>query len=256
VLSFWYDDLMAITRRARDRVRAELVFEIKAEARRQLSERGASELSLRAVARELGMASSAIYRYFPSRDDLLTALIIDAYESLGERAERAGAGVPPEDHRRRWCETCEAIRAWALANPNEYALIYGSPVPGYVAPRTTVGPAVRVALALLGPIRAAAAAGRLRPESAPPPSPALIAEARRAVGDIDMPELPPSLFVRAVTVWGQVMGVINLELFGHLEGVFEDKAPLYSYSVRMMADLLGLKPGGPALSEPPPREKE
>ena len=247
---------MAITRRARDRVRAELVFEIKAEARRQLIEHGATDLSLRAVARELGMASSAIYRYFPRRDDLLTALIIDAYDSLGDQAERAGARPPAEDHLLRWSETCEAIRAWALAHPHEYALVYGSPVPGYVAPRATVGPATRVALALLAPLRDAAAAGRMPPAVAPPPSPVLVAEAERVVGDLNMPELPPSLFVRAVTAWGQVMGLISLELFGHLEGVFEDKGPLFSDSVRMMADLLGLKPGGAAQGEPPFREME
>lgn len=245
---------MAITRRARDRVRAELIIEIKSEARRQLIEHGAGELSLRAVARELGMASSALYRYFPSRDELLTALIIDAYDSLADHIEQAGGRPPQDDHRLRWCETCEAFRVWALANPQEYALVYGSPVPGYVAPRTTIGPAVRVALTLLAPLRDAEASGRLHPVPAPPPPSPLLEEAGRTIGEIDMPELPPAVFVRAVTCWGQVLGLISLELFGHLEGVFEDRAPLYSDSVRMMADILGLQPGGAAASEPPHRE--
>src|SRR5487761_1561765 len=88
---------------ARERARAELTREIKEEARRQLVAAGADGLSLRAVARELGMASSALYRYFPSRDDLLTALIIDAYNALGEQVQRAVEDVVPvTDTRARW----------------------------------------------------------------------------------------------------------------------------------------------------------
>ena len=133
---------------ARQRARAELTREIKEAARRQLAETGAPQLSLRAVARELGLVSSALYRYFPSRDDLLTALIIDAYDSLGEAAEAAAAANGTAGPRSGWRAVCHAIRDWARANPHEYALIYGSPVPGYQAPRDTVGPAARVPLAL------------------------------------------------------------------------------------------------------------
>ena len=79
---------------ARARARAELTNEIKATARRHLAEVGAPALSLRAVARELGMASSAVYRYFASRDELLTALIVDAFDAVGAAAEEAaGAGL-------------------------------------------------------------------------------------------------------------------------------------------------------------------
>src|ERR1700734_3312099 len=159
------------SRTARERARAELTREIKKEARRQLAPSGAQGLSLRAVARELGMVSSAIYRYFPSRDELLTALIIDAYNALGEAAEAADSGVPADsggavdsgvpaaDVRGRWRAVCGAIRAWALAHPHEYALIYGSPVPGYQAPEATIGPAARGPLAFAGVLGAAAAAG-------------------------------------------------------------------------------------------------
>ena len=99
------------------------------------------------------MVSSALYRYFPSRDDLLTALIIDAYDSLGETAEaalKASAGAASGE---RWTAVCEAIRGWALAHPHEYALIYGSPVPGYAAPATTVPAASRVGFALIEVVR-------------------------------------------------------------------------------------------------------
>uniref|UniRef100_UPI002608742C TetR/AcrR family transcriptional regulator n=1 Tax=Trebonia sp. TaxID=2767075 RepID=UPI002608742C len=111
---------------ARERARAELTREIRQEARRQLANVGADGLSLRAVARSLGMVSSALYRYYPSRDDLLTALIIDAYNAVGSAAEDAVSAAAGADPRGRWAAACHAIRGWALAHPHEYALIYGS----------------------------------------------------------------------------------------------------------------------------------
>src|SRR3954471_14391752 len=124
--------LSAMTERTagsiRARVRAEMLEEIKNVARRQLADNGA-DLSLRAVARDMGMVSSAICRYFPSRDDLLTALILDAYNALGEAVENADAGVDRADIPGRFDAACHGIRTWALANPHEYALTYGSPVP-------------------------------------------------------------------------------------------------------------------------------
>ena len=120
---------MSSTHGARARARIEVTAAIKEEARRQLAKEGATKLSLRAVARELGMASSALYRYFPSRDDLLTALIIDSYESLGEAAEAARDAAADAGPVRRWTVLCEGGRTWALTHPHEYALIYGTPVP-------------------------------------------------------------------------------------------------------------------------------
>jgi AcrR family transcriptional regulator len=112
----------------RARVRAEMTDEIKAVARRHLATDGAN-LSLRAVARDMGMVSSALYRYFASRDELLTALILDAYNALGEAVEKADAAVADRSQLRgRWLAGGRALRGWALANPAEYALLYGSAV--------------------------------------------------------------------------------------------------------------------------------
>src|SRR4051794_6805096 len=148
-------------RTARDRARAELTEEIKAVARRHLAEHGSAALSLRAVAREVGMVSSAVYRYFPSRDDLLTALIIDAYDALGECAETAARSARERDAAARWLRVCESVREWALAHAHEYALIYGSPVPGYAAPEATIAPASRVAVVLLEVIAEGVAGGEV-----------------------------------------------------------------------------------------------
>src|SRR6201986_5001671 len=176
----WHTGLMNAGRTARERARAELTQEIKDEARRQLALSGADGLSLRAVARELGMVSSALYRYFPSKDDLLTALIIDAYDAVGEQVEAAIAAVPEEPVREepvpggaarggaaiqavreRWLAGGRAGRGGGRAPPHEYALIYGSPVPGYQAPESTIGPAARVPIAMIGVLRDAAGRGLL-----------------------------------------------------------------------------------------------
>jgi len=204
---------------ARQRARAELTREIKEAARRQLAETGAQQLSLRAVARELGLVSSALYRYFPSRDDLLTALIIDAYDSLGAVAEAAEVAVDRNDLAGRFAATCIAVRDWALAHPNEYALIYGSPVPGYAAPADTVRPASRVTTLQLRIIVEAAAAGRI------PAADIKDAEAQPVAGALApirsyLPlGVPAPLVQRALMVWTNLFGVISFELFGQLHNV-------------------------------------
>ena len=153
--------LSPLPRTARERARVEITREILDSARGYLATDGAPALSLRAIARDLGMASSALYRYFKSRDELLTRLIIDAYDSLGAAAEASEAAVDRSDLAGRFIAICHAVRTWALAHPNEYALIYGSPVPGYVAPPDTVAPASRVTTRLMWIIIDATAAGRL-----------------------------------------------------------------------------------------------
>src|SRR3954470_1533173 len=137
---------MPTAKGARERARAEITAEILRAGRDQLARHGAAGLSLRAVARELGMVSSAVYRYVASRDELLTLLIVDAYDSLGEAAERAEAKVPRDDLLGRYLAICTAARRWALRSPHEFALIFGSPVPGYAAPEATVQPASRLGM--------------------------------------------------------------------------------------------------------------
>ncbi|MCL2581583.1 MAG: TetR/AcrR family transcriptional regulator [Streptosporangiales bacterium] len=224
---------------ARERARAELTREIKAEARRQLATSGADGLSLRAVARELGMVSSALYRYFASRDDLLTALIIDAYDALGAAAEKAAAteGEP----RARWIAACRAVRSWALAHPQEYALIYGSPVPGYRAPETTIAPAARVPAALVGILRDAEAEGlpaqtppRALPEDLREQAAATTRALAAVTGGKD-PGVSPETLVRGVIAWTQLAGMVSFELFGQFANGFDPADALFDHSAAQMA---------------------
>ena len=144
-----------------------MVGEIKRVALEHLARDGAA-LSLRAVARDMGMVSSAIYRYFPSRDELLTALIIDAYNDLGEAVEKADGDVDRRDaYLSRWFAVCHTIRRWAIARPAEYALIYGSPIPGYLAPDETIEPGSWAMVAMVRCVAEAEAAGKIHaPEGA------------------------------------------------------------------------------------------
>ncbi|MFF9059550.1 TetR/AcrR family transcriptional regulator [Streptomyces sp. NPDC014882] len=228
--------MSSTTRGARARARTEITAAIKEEARRQLAAEGAAKLSLRAVARELGMVSSALYRYFPSRDDLLTALIIDAYDSLGERAEAAHSAVADADPVRRWVAVCEGVRAWALAHPHEYALIYGSPVPGYSAPQTTVPAAARVGLLLIGIARDA---GLADPPAAPPLPAELRAEAERLTADV-APELSPETATALVAAWAQLYGLVGFEVFGQFNRIVEDREPFFRHAVTGLARGVGL----------------
>ncbi len=223
----------------RARVRAELTSEIKAVARRQLATEGAN-LSLRAVARELGMVSSAVYRYFPSRDDLLTALIIDCYNEMGLAGEEAvdfdGTTL------QRWLAFGHAIREWALAHPAEYALIYGSPVPGYRAPQDTVGPASRTTTVLVRLIGEGYTSGEFRPGfeddlEPPPPLAAELAQIQPEIG----PGIPRALLLRGFTAWIQLYGVITFELFGRLNSLIEtSRREFFDHQMRVMAREIGL----------------
>jgi AcrR family transcriptional regulator len=225
----------------RARVRAEMIEEIKAAARRHLAVDGAN-LSLRAVARELGMVSSALYRYFASRDDLLTALIVDAYDAVGAAAERAEAEVDRDDLLGRWLAACHAVRDWALANPHEYALIFGSPVPGYQAPQDTIAPATRVPLLIGAIIRDGYASGRLMAEQGEP-VPAGVQADLAEVTEQAAPGAPASLFVRGMSAWTQLFGAVSFELFGQLNNVVDDRPGYFEYQMRAAARMVGLAEG-------------
>jgi AcrR family transcriptional regulator len=216
---------------ARERVRAEVTAEIVEVARRHLAEHGASALSLRAIAREVGMVSSAVYRYFPSRDDLLTRLIVDAYGAVGAAAETADGGRRRGDHAGRWLATARAIRGWAVDHPHEYALIYGSPVPGYRAPVDTIDPAARVSLVFLSLVADAVAAGTVRSVGGGSMPAAVRAELGR-LRDLAAPGVPDDVLARGLAVWTQLFGTISFQLFGHLQNVIEHHDAFFDVQAR------------------------
>ncbi|GAA1510865.1 TetR/AcrR family transcriptional regulator [Sphaerisporangium rubeum] len=234
---------MNASRTARERVRAELISEIKDVARRHLAAEGAAGLSLRAVARELGMVSSAIYRYFPSRDDLLTALIIEAFNAVGEAVETADAACPRDRHLDRWMAACRAVRTWALAHPHEYALIHGSPVPGYVAPQDTAVAAARDAMVMTAILSDASASGTLTPRlTGLPPAPASFAPDADRLREALQTAVPDDLMLAGLMAWTQIYGFISFELFGMYNNVLDTPADAFDHTAMVQAHILGFSP--------------
>ncbi|WP_326552111.1 TetR/AcrR family transcriptional regulator [Micromonospora sp. NBC_01813] len=231
---------MASARALRERVRKELTDEIVEIAKAQLADRGAENLSLRAIARDLGMVSSAVYRYFPSRDDLLTALVIDGYNSIGAAVEQADEATASDDFPGRWRAVGQALRAWATEHPHEYALVYGSPVRGYHAPETTLQASMRDKVVLGRIISDAHRAGVLRVPPPAQPAPQALAGDLRRVREAVLPAVPDSAVVAALTAWSGLFGMLNLELFGHFNNIIDDRAGLFDQALARLADLAGL----------------
>jgi AcrR family transcriptional regulator len=225
----------------RSRIRAELVEEIKASARRQLANEGAAALSLRAVARDMGMVSSAVYRYFPSRDDLLTALIIDAYNAMGERVEQAESIVRRTDYRGRWMAVCHAVRRWATENPHEYGLVFGTPVPKYAAPADTITPATRVTRVLVDIMIDAVRTAALTVETETVPKAVRVdlAPVRSFFGE-GPEQLGDDLIVRGIMAWTHLYGAISFELFGHRVGSVSNHDGFFDHEMRRIAAFVGL----------------
>ncbi|MET7425303.1 TetR/AcrR family transcriptional regulator [Dactylosporangium sp. NPDC005555] len=225
----------------RARVRAEMTDEIKVIARRHLATDGAN-LSLRAVARDLGVVSSAIYRYFASRDDLLTALILDAYNSLGQTVEDRERAVERDDLTGRWMAVCDAVRGWALERPHEYALIYGSPVPGYQAPPDTIAAATRAVTVLGTIIQDAAVTGRVQTRTGPPAAelPDEVAEDVRRAGSVIAPDVPDAVTARALSAWVTLFGLVSFELFGQLNNVVQHRDEFFGHQMLAQARFVGI----------------
>lgn len=212
--------------------RADVTARILEIGRAHLSEYGAAALSLRSVTRDLGMVSSAVYRYVASRDELLTLLLVDAYTELADTVQTAVTDAGPAPWRDRITCAAKAFRRWGLAEPARYALLYGSPVPGYTAPaHQTVEPGTRVVRLLLELITEAVAAGKIDNTAGPvPPTGTVRADLAATLADLTG-DLDPGVLARALLLWSVLVGATSLEVFGQYgpdgfgdpEAVFEQQ---------------------------------
>jgi AcrR family transcriptional regulator len=219
--------------------RAATTGRIMETARRHLADVGAAGLSLRSVAREVGMVSSAVYRYVESRDELLTRLIIEAYDSLGEAVEAAVA--TPAGDLDRWVAGAIALRDWSLRRPHEYLLLYGSPVPGYAAPTDTVQPGTRVIRALVSVVTGAVDGGRLESPPKVDDLPDELSDDLRTLADIA--ELPqaPELLLAVLLGWTQMFGLLGFELTNQTRGVVEHHEQLFVVCAIQTGRAVGLR---------------
>ncbi|WP_241732567.1 TetR/AcrR family transcriptional regulator [Dietzia sp. B19] len=249
----------------RDEARAETIERILAAAREEIARAGGVGLSMRSVAREVGMVSSAIYRYFPSREDLLTAMILESYQGLAvalrpaeaeseaeseaeaeaETADEGGdaaAGTTAENEdgdaatgnpdsgsdAERWRRLADALRGWGLGAPHEFQLIYGTPIPGYVAPAETIPAAGEVAAPFLSCLRSRHVPGF---ESAGTGMSAFADDAR----------VTPSTAAAAVAAISELIGFVGHELAGHFVGLADPADDLYRAVVARQVRDLGLE---------------
>lgn len=224
----------------RERQHAAVRDEIKTMARAHMAREGAAALSLRAVAGDLGLSSAAIYYYFPNRDALITALIVDAFRALGA-AVRA-ADRPADDIAGRLTAAMLAYREWAVTHPSEYALLFGTPIPGYHGPADITAPEARAALATFGELFAAAhAEGRLAVSGAQVPQ-QIAAHVAGWLEDTGQQIALPVLLA-TLRAWAFGHGLVGLELDHHLQPIIGDAAALYRHELDELLRRLGVARG-------------
>ncbi|UFS96115.1 TetR/AcrR family transcriptional regulator [Nocardia huaxiensis] len=230
----------------RERRRTETTAEIKEVALRLMAESGPGAITLRAIAREMGMTANAVYSYFATRDELVTALIGDVYGELADRVLAARDAVPAADVAGRIMAWSCAFREWSLANPAGFRLIYGDPVPGYQAPEGGAAPDAehRVCAGLTE-----LAAGAW--PSAEPLyeaygfewsdfEPGLADEVRA-----EFPDLPPAVIAVALRIWGHLHGLVHLEIRGNLGAQTTNPEKLYRNEINGLIRSFGLTPPAP-----------
>ena len=219
---------------------------IKELAWKQITEFGAPALSLRAIGRELQVTAPAIYNYFPDRDALVTALIIDAYKSFGDSQLAARDKVPAGDVLGRLKAIGIAYRVWAHKYPQRYQLIFGTPIPGYEAPLMEVLPsAARSLSALVSVVEQLRVSGRLNVKSFPMVKreyKVSFETWKKYGGDVDV--LSMSV---AMLIWSRVHGIVSLEIAGNLPPFGANGDELYLYELQSIESqfIKGSEPAKP-----------
>jgi AcrR family transcriptional regulator len=227
----------------RERTRAATVAEIKQLAWQQLAEVGAAALSLRAIASDMGMTSSALYRYFESRDDLLNELVVDGFSSLADTLEAAEAEVDNNPETNRWLHLASAHRRWALTHPTEYALIFGTPVPGLESGTDERHAQMKRGVSVLFRcMMNALASGEFDAKAMESTiTPALRERLQRWRAELAV-DLPPAALAGCLFAWTQLHGAVSLELFGHLPHQLQPADELFGQQMRQVLILLGSPP--------------
>jgi AcrR family transcriptional regulator len=211
--------------------------QIKATARLQMAAQGAAGVSLRGIGRELGVTAPAIYNYFPRLDDLITALIVDAYSQLAGSLRAARQACAQQELEQQLLAVLLAYRAWAIEHPHEFALIFGTPVPGYHAPVERTRPAAQGVFAVILELLAQAyVRGMLHLPASQPGLPPGLTIALPA----SAPALPPAVLYTGLAGWYRIHGMILLELFGHTTSLINQPEQFYEYELLNLIEAFGM----------------
>lgn len=224
---------MARPRRADQTEIVDMPSQIKAAARRQMAQHGTAGISLRGIARDLGITAPAIYNYYPRLDDLITALIVDAFNALADAIEAGEAAVQSETCGPKVVASCLAYRQWAVAHPVDFQLIYGNPIPGYHAPAEVTVPLARRPFdGLFRLFLQAYQAGELvipaNYEPAPASVSAHVAQWLPQAGYA----FPEALLCLLMSGWAHIHGLVMLELFEHLGPVVGDTESFFEHEIQ------------------------
>jgi AcrR family transcriptional regulator len=217
-------------RPSREERRPDLQTAIKETAWHQIAELGATALNLRAIARDLGITAPSIYNYFPNRDALVTALIVDAFSSLADAQEEALLVPVENEHATKLAALGLAYRQWAVTYPQRYQLIFGTPIPNYHAPdEITLPAAARALIPLTRTIQAIYSAGDLRTErfaALTPKLEAMLSAWQAFAGGADL-----EVLYLALVVWSRVHGLVMLEIGGHIPPFLDDPSELFQREI-------------------------
>lgn len=225
----------------RERLRQSTLEEIKNAAWKQVEEQGAVSLSLRAIAREMGMTPPGLYRYFKDRDALVTGLMIDAFNSFSEALQAARDEIPSDNHRGRFRAICRAYFQWGTTNPQKYILLFGTPVPGYQFTGETGPAAQRSFLVLQGVIGEAYRAGGMqRKAGLPQPKGGLKAQ-YDLLKKYGMPYTGVVTHL-ALSTWSSMQGITSLCLYGYFQGFLGERMNDYlEMEIDRLIQFIGLE---------------
>ncbi|AGL15844.1 TetR/AcrR family transcriptional regulator [Actinoplanes sp. N902-109] len=215
---------------------------IKTAALRRIAGHGPAGLDLPAIAADAGVPAEDLHEHFGDRSGLLTAMILDAYNAMGQAAEESDRKACGQDAAplQRWVAICRAARAWAQAHPEEYKLIWGPPLPEYSAPPETMIAGARTALTLIAVVRAADSLNQLQSD----PGVQFSAGMQRNVqmlGSGMIAGVPDDVIARLLVVWTQLLGAISFAVYGHVNGFAADPAAFFDYAAENMGRYVGLR---------------
>lgn len=215
---------------------------IKAAARDQMARTGSAAISLREVARDVGVTAPALYRYFANRDDLITDLLVEAFNGIADAMAAADAAQPRDDYAGRMIAVLLAYRQWALDHATDFQLMYGNPIPGYDAPRERTVPAASRGFEVVARILGEAlAAGVLQIAFTEADLPEAVAQSIAAL-DESRGGVPVLVMYLSTVGWTRIHGLIMLELFDDTQPIVGDTEAFYRFEIARLCAELNLYP--------------
>jgi AcrR family transcriptional regulator len=224
----------------REKKRAPMLDEIRATAWKQIGEKGVASLSVRGIAREMGVTATSVYYYFKDRDGLVTALLMDAFKAFGDALEAGRDRCPAPDHAGRFRALCRAYFDWAVQNPQRYALLFGTPLEGHLF-SAELGPvAQRSFLILQKVIGEAHVAKKISGPWALLHLPAGLRAQYEALRRLGMPHVLMVTHL-ALSVWTTMHGITSLHMHRYLGGLLQQEVETFvDFEIDKLARMLGL----------------